>query len=114
MLSNSGINKIILLGKVCTEPQFNTGYERFLSFNLMTNEAIKKGTESIQHNEFHSVKVPDKVMTTEGIDLQTGQIVYIEGKIHTKAYTDEVGVKRYDVSIVAGKVELVSQLPVVF
>jgi single-strand DNA-binding protein len=108
MFSNSGINKIMLLGHVTDEAVEDDRIRdrNCLYFRLVTTELIKKGNESITHMEYHKIKVPSKVMPQESINFLPGQMVYIEGKIQTTSYIDSQRVKRYDVEIVAIKVEL--------
>ena len=59
MLSNTGINKIILLGQVTEHPKLNAtaNNQRFLYFTLVTNEIIKKGQDNIEHKEYHNIKI---------------------------------------------------------
>jgi single-strand DNA-binding protein len=113
MFSNTGINKIILLGQISKEPQYETmaNKQRFLLFTLVTNEAIKKGNDNVEHNEYHNIKVPEKLITQEGLELELGLTIYVEGKIHTESFFDERRVKRYNLEIIASKVEILNLVP---
>jgi single-strand DNA-binding protein len=115
MLSNTGINKIILLGQIDKEPHLNTFSDRgkFLCFTLVTNEMIKKGNDNVEHNEYHNIKIPEKLINQEALYLAPGQTLYIEGKIQTTSFTDEMRIKRYNLEILANKVEIVNPMPLV-
>lgn len=114
MLSNSGINKVLLLGQVTGGPFMNRTdkTETYVCFTLVTNEMIKKGADSVGHSEFHKIRIPEKLMQQEALSLEEGQTLFIEGKIHTTTMIDADHVKRYNLEIFANKVELISMVPV--
>ncbi|MFD0792935.1 single-stranded DNA-binding protein [Mucilaginibacter litoreus] len=109
MHTNSGINKVFLLGEIISKPVIRNPKttDAFLCFNVVTSETIKKGNQQVVHKENHQIKISDKILADTGIDLQPNQIVYIEGKIETLAYIDKEYIKRYDSWINAFKIELV-------
>jgi single-strand DNA-binding protein len=113
MLSNTGINKIILLGQIYQKPQLDTvtGKPGFLCFTLVTNEVIKKGHDSVEHKEYHNIKIPEKLITQDALYLGLGQTLYIEGKIQTTSFIDEKSIKRYNLEIVANKIDVLSPEP---
>lgn len=114
MLSNTGINKIILLGQISKVPRVHTfgNEQKQLCFTLLTVENIKKGNDSIEHEEYHNIRIPEKIMLQDVLNLEVGQTIYIEGKIQTTSFVDEQHIKRYNLEIVANKVEVISQVPV--
>jgi len=115
MLSNTGINKIILLGQITSDPFTNSTVKNqdYLNITLLTNELIKRGERSVEHNEYHKIKVPVKLLIPDYLQLEPGQLLYIEGKIQTRSYIDEQRIKRYDLEILASKVELISFVNVI-
>lgn len=114
MVSNSGINKVLLLGQVTGGPFINRTdkTETYVCFILVTNEVIKKGAESVGHNEFHKIRMPERLLQQEAINLEEGQTLFIEGRIHTTTMIDEQRIKRYNLEVVASKVELISTVTV--
>lgn len=114
MLSNSGINKVLLLGQVTGGPFINRTdkTETYVCFILVTNEMIKKGVESVVHNEFHKIRMPEKLLQQEALNLEEGQTLFIEGRIHTTTMIDADRIKRYNLEVIASKVELISMAPV--
>jgi single-strand DNA-binding protein len=113
MLSNTGINKIILLGQISQEPQLDTvaDKQKFLCFTLVTNEVIKKGHDNVEHKEYHNIKIPEKLITQDTLYLGLGQTLYIEGKIQTTSFIDDKHIKRYNLEIVANKIDVLSPEP---
>jgi single-strand DNA-binding protein len=111
MLSNTGINKIILLGQVSQAPYFKAfaDQQKYLCFTLLTVENIKKGTDNVEHEEYHNIRIPER-MLQDVLNLEVGQTIYIEGKIQTTSFIDEQRIKRYNLEIVASKVEVISKV----
>ena len=103
MLNNAGINKVFLVGYVGKTPRLNEQPDghSFYCFPLATNEFIKKHNQLVEHTEWHQVKIPAQQFADVAPKLDKGQLIYLEGKIKTRAYTDEQGVKRYRSDIVS-------------
>ena len=114
MLSNTGINKIILLGQISQAPHMHTfaNEQKYLCFTLLTVENIKKGTDNIEHEEFHNIRVPEKIVVQDALSLEIGQTVYIEGKIQTTSFVDKQHIKRYNLEIIATKIEVMNKITV--
>jgi single-stranded DNA-binding protein len=109
MLSNTGVNKIILLGQVTTSPEYlRIEDTNFLCFTLVTTESLRKGEDVLQHNEFHQIQLPEKLIMNEVPLIESGQTVYIEGRLHTAISVDEINVKRYDLSVIVVKLEVMA------
>ncbi|RWY51046.1 single-stranded DNA-binding protein [Mucilaginibacter gilvus] len=113
MLSNTGINKVILLG-MAKEPFRQSAEEghSFLCFNLVTTEYVRKGYEQTEHHEYHKIKVPEKLIAQDSLHLAEGQSLFIEGKIQTSSYYDEQRVKRYSLEVVATRVDILSTIDI--
>ncbi|OOQ59338.1 single-stranded DNA-binding protein [Mucilaginibacter pedocola] len=109
MLNNIGVNRVILLGTLgegiseCTDTEGNA----FLCISLHTSEQVKKESKQPPHHEYHKVKVPQKLLAQDGLKLRAGQTLYVEGKIHTTSFVDEQRVRRYNLEVIAGRIEVV-------
>jgi len=109
MLNNSGINKVFLVGHIGKEPRLHTLNEQEqLCFPLVTNEFIKKNGETIEHIEWHQIKIPLNIYQAANCKLAKGNLVYIEGKISTRSFVDDTGIKRYKSEILVNKLELLT------
>ncbi|WCT12549.1 single-stranded DNA-binding protein [Mucilaginibacter jinjuensis] len=109
MLSNSGINKVFLVGYIGKEPRWHSANNepKMLCFPMVTTEFIKKNGTSVEHVEWHQIKIPENFVEDETL-LKKGQLVYVQGKIQTRQFTDEQQVKRYKTEILAQQVQLLN------
>lgn len=113
MHSNTGINKVILMGDISGPPLINSdSTQSFVCFDLVTSEYIRKGYEQVEHKEFHHIKVPEKLIQQDSLSIFEGLTLYIEGKIHTNAFIDEQRIKRYRLEIIANRIEILSGVDV--
>jgi single-strand DNA-binding protein len=110
MLSNSGINKVLLLGQITNDPFINSyvNDQTYVSVTLVTNEQVKRGDDTVEHKEYHKIKIPEKLVFQDKLQLQAGQIVFIEGKIHTSAVIDNGNIKRYNLEVIVNKLEVLN------
>ena len=110
MFTNSGINKVFLIGKVSKDPQVYTFPDEpeVLCFQLVTKETIKKNGDDVEMMEYHNIKVPKEVAGLEN-ELQDGQTLYLEGKIKTRSYVDEQQIKKYKLEVIATKYQILNE-----
>ncbi|WP_183547400.1 single-stranded DNA-binding protein [Mucilaginibacter sp. AK015] len=107
MFQNSGINKVILLGVIANKPAWRImEKQKWLCFQLVTDEVFYRQNISQQHAEYHSIRVVESLAGIEIDNLKEGAEVYLEGKVTTQASIDQLGIKRYDTFIVAGRLNI--------
>jgi single-strand DNA-binding protein len=98
------INKVTLVGHVGQDPDVRrlengTPVGRF---SLATNEAYKDANGELKElTEWHNVVVWRNLAEQAEKILKKGSLVYVEGKITSKKYTDKTGIERTSVDIVA-------------
>lgn len=106
----SGVNKVILLGRLGTDPEVKTvGAGRTVArLNLATSEnwTDKDGNRQ-ERTEWHRVDVWGKQAELCGQYLSKGRMVYVEGKLQTRSWEDQQGQKRYATDIVASTIQFV-------
>jgi single-strand DNA-binding protein len=113
MYTNAGLNKVILVGHITREPRWHTGEKcRQLSFTIRTEETIRSQQGDVVHEEFHNVRIEEHNPSLKRINLKKNELVYIQGKLHTNAYVDELQIKRYKTTVIATNVELFAGVPV--
>ena len=101
---NSGINKVILLGRVDGEPKIKqVGDEEMFCFTLVTTEQFKKNGHDSTHHEFHQVRASIKLNDIKNII--EGKILYLQGRLRTQQELDENSVKRYSTYVNAYAIE---------
>lgn len=114
MLTNSGINKVFLVGNIGKEPRLHNfqDQQEVLCFPLITTEVIKKNGEDFDLTEWHNIKIPKAVATATDLQLQKGHLLYLEGKIQTRSFYDEEQVKKYKLEIIVIKFQVLNTIPV--
>jgi len=103
------INKAILVGRLGKDPEVRYTQDGTMvtNFNLATDENYKdKNGEKVQKTEWHRIVTFGKLAEICGNYLVKGKLVFIEGKIQTRAWDDKDGVKRYTTEIVANDMKM--------
>ena len=107
------LNKVILIGKVGKDPDvryFDSG-NAVANFSLATNERgykLANGTEIPERTEWHNIVANRERAQFVERYVKKGSMVYIEGKIRTRNYDDQNGIKRYVTEIHADRSEFFS------
>ncbi|MDR1335968.1 MAG: single-stranded DNA-binding protein [Tannerella sp.] len=104
------LNKVILIGNVGKDPTvryFDSG-NGIANFTVATSDrgyTLANGTEVPERTEWHNIVASrDRVQFVERY-VKKGSLVYIEGKLRTRNYDDQSGVKRYVTEIFADRIE---------
>ena len=100
----SGVNKVILIGRLGKDPEVRN-LENGVSvanFTMATSESYKDRTtgEKKEVTEWHNVVLWRGLAEISQKYLHKGDLVYIEGKLRTRSWEKE-GVTRYTTEIVA-------------
>ena len=104
------LNKVILIGNVGKDPDvryFDSG-AAVANFPLATSErgyTLANGTVVPERTEWHNIVVRRDLVPFVEKWVKKGSGVYVEGKIRTRSYDDQTGVKRYVTEIHADRVE---------
>jgi single-strand DNA-binding protein len=107
------LNKVILIGNVGKDPvvhYFDTSVA-VANFPLATSErgyTLPNGTVVPEHTEWHNIVVRREQAAFVEKWVKKGSGLYVEGKIRTRNYEDQNGVKRYLTEIHADRVEFYS------
>lgn len=103
------INKAILIGRLGADPEVRYTPEGLMvtNFNMATDEMRKdKNGERIQKTEWHRIVTFGKLAEICGNYLSKGKLVFIEGRIQTRAWEDKDGNKRSTTEIVASDMKM--------
>lgn len=102
------VNKIILLGRLGTEPELKylPNGSAVCNFTLATSEKYTdKNGEKKENTEWHKIVVWGKIAELCNQYLKKGSQAFIEGKIQTRSYDDKDGNKKYITEINASSVQ---------
>jgi single-strand DNA-binding protein len=107
------LNKVILIGNVGRDPDiryFDSG-AAVANFPLATSErgyTLANGTVVPERTEWHNIVVRRDLVPFVEKWVKKGSGLYVEGKIRTRSYDDQSGIKRYVTEIHADRVEFYS------
>lgn len=103
-----GVNKVILVGRLGSDPdvRFAPDGTAVARFNVATNEPVRSD-EGVweERTEWHRVVVFGKQADACKNYLAKGRLVYIEGRLRTRQWEDNQGVKRFTTEIVARDIQ---------
>ena len=107
------VNKVILIGNVGVEPEvryYDSG-QAVATLRLATTErgyTMQNGTQVPDRTEWHNVVVWNRLAQVVEKYVHKGDKLYIEGKIRSRSYDDQNGVKRTIVEIFADNMEMLT------
>lgn len=110
------VNKVILVGNVGKDPEMKyfDNDVALANFSLATSErgyTTSNGTEVPERTEWHNIVCWRGLAKVAENYVKKGSLLYIEGKIRTRSYDDQNGVKKYITEIVADSLELLGRKP---
>lgn len=104
----SGINKVILVGRLGADPEMKSvgSGQTVTRLNIATSESWTDKTGHKQEKtEWHRITVWGKLAEICGKHLAKGRQVYVEGKLQTRSWEDQQGQKKYSTEVVANTVQ---------
>ena len=107
------VNKVILIGNVGKDPdvRYLDNGVAVATFSLATTErgyTLQNGTQVPDRTEWHNIVLWRGLAQTAEKYVHKGDKLYIEGKIRSRSYDDQNGVKRYVVEIFADNMEMLT------
>lgn len=106
----SGINKVIIVGRLGQDPEMKAVGQgsTVTRLSVATSEAWNdKNGQKQERTEWHRITVWGKLAEICGKYLSKGKMVYVEGKLQTRSWEDN-GQKKYATDIVASTVQFLS------
>ena len=107
------VNKVILIGNVGKDPDvryLDTGIA-VATFSLATTDrayTLQNGTQVPERTESHIIVLWRGLAQTAEKYVRKGDKLYIEGKIRSRSYDDQNGIKRTIVEIFADNMEMLT------
>jgi single-strand DNA-binding protein len=99
-----GLNRVELIGRIAKGPDVHvtpTSGTHVAYFRVATN-----GRDSV---EFHQCTAFGKTAEFIGEYLSTGRLVYLDGRLQTRSYTDSDGIPRWVTSIAVNRLQVLDQ-----
>lgn len=107
------VNKVILIGNVGKEPEvryLDSGIA-VATLSLATSDrayTLANGTQVPERTEWHNLVFWRGLAETVEKYVHKGDKLYVEGKIRTRSYDDQAGVKRYVTEIFVDSMEMLT------
>lgn len=107
----SGVNKVILVGRLGKDPEvrsLDSGVS-VANFTMATSESYKDRTtgEKKEITEWHNIVLWRGLAEVAQKYLHKGDMVYVEGKLRTRSWEKD-GVTRYTTEVVADNMTMLS------
>lgn len=107
----SGVNKVILVGRLGKEPEVRNldNGATVANFTVATSESYKDKTtgDKKEITEWHNIVLWRGLAEVAQKYLHKGDMVYIEGKLRTRSWEKE-GVTRYTTEVIADNMTMLS------
>jgi single-strand DNA-binding protein len=98
------VNKVILVGRLGRDPEtrYTGGGQAVCNFSMATDETFKdRSGERQKRTEWHKIVVWAKQAEIAQQYLKKGSLIYLEGRIQSREWTDKENQKRTSFEIVA-------------
>lgn len=105
-----GINKVILVGNVGTDPdvRYLPNGNAVTTLSIATSESWKDKTtgEKQDRTEWHRVVCFNRLGEIAGEYVRKGSKLYVEGSLRTRKWQDQQGQDRYTTEIIAADIQM--------
>tara|TARA_B100001750_G_scaffold245515_1_gene265332 strand:- start:1010 stop:1408 length:399 start_codon:yes stop_codon:yes gene_type:complete len=111
-MQKGSVNKVVIVGHIGADPEtrFTPSGTAVANFNLATNESRKSSEgEYRDHTEWHSCVLFGKRAEFAGEYLKKGQLVYLEGRLQTRSWEDDSGIKKYKTEVVGNEITMLGK-----
>jgi single-strand DNA-binding protein len=107
------VNKVVLIGNVGKDPdvRYLDNGVAVATFSLATTDrayTLQNGTQVPERTEWHNIVLWRGLAQTAEKYVRKGDKLYIEGKIRSRFYDDQNGIKRTVVEIFADNMEMLT------
>ena len=113
------LNKVMLIGNVGRDPEVryldqgaaqNGQSTKVATFTLATTDRYRDRSGEVRENtEWHNLVLWRQLADLAERYIRKGSQIYVEGRIRTRSYTDQQGMKKYMTEIVADNVQLLGR-----
>tara|TARA_B100000029_G_scaffold516824_1_gene635318 strand:- start:30229 stop:30669 length:441 start_codon:yes stop_codon:yes gene_type:complete len=105
----ASINKVILIGNLGADPEikYTSSGRAVVNFSMATTRQWNtQDGERREETEWHRIVAFSKLAEICGQYLKKGSSVFVEGRLQTRSWEDQSGMKRYTTEIVANDMKM--------
>lgn len=97
------LNKVMLIGRLGADPEIRYTQDgtSVCTFSVATNHRVKRNEQWEEETDWHRVVAWRQTADLLGKFLHKGSLVYVEGSLRTRSWTDQAGNKRFMTEVVA-------------
>ena len=107
------LNKVMLIGRLGRDPEIrytNSG-SAVANFSVATTETWKdKQGQRQERTEWHNIVAWGRLADFSQNYLKKGKLIYVEGRLQTRDWTDKDNVKHYKTETVANTINFMEKL----
>lgn len=118
-MAQRGLNKICLIGNVGQDPEVRYTQDKnpVVVFSVATGESWKdkESGETREKTQWHRIVVYNKLAEVAAAHVKKGTQIYLEGRLQTRKWTDNLGAERQSTEVVVdmnGMLQLLGSKPV--
>ncbi|MGR7526964.1 single-stranded DNA-binding protein [Klebsiella aerogenes] len=118
-MAQRGLNKICLIGNVGQDPEVRYTQDKnpVVVFSVATGESWKdkESGETREKTQWHRIVVYNKLAEVAAAHVKKGTQIYLEGRLQTRKWTDNLGAERLSTEVVVdmnGMMQLLGSKPV--
>ena len=103
------LNKVHLIGRLGRDPEcrYLPNGDAVCNFSIATSESWKdQSWQKKERTEWHNITMYRKLAEIAAQYLKKGSLVYLEGKIQSRKYTDKQGAERTAYEIVCSEMKM--------
>jgi len=103
------LNKVFVLGNLTRDPERKAlpSGQTVVNFSIATNRFyLDQSKQKQQETEFHNITAYGKSAEIIAQYLKKGSLVLIEGRLRTRNWQDQAGVKHYRTEIITERLQL--------
>ena len=109
----ASVNKVILVGNCGRDPEIRylPSGQAVANVSVATSSRRKDRNtgETIEDTQWHRVTFYDRLAEIAGEYVKKGQPIYVEGRLKYGKYTDQSGVEKNTVDIIATEMQLLGK-----
>ena len=103
------LNKILILGNLGSDPEvrFMPSGKQVAQFRVATNRRYKIEGQLKEEVEWFSIVTYGRLAEISAEFLKKGQPIFVEGRMHTRSWTDNQGAKHYRTEVIAETFQMI-------
>ena len=108
-MASRGINKVILVGNLGSDPElkYMQSGTAMCTFSVATNESYKDAEgQMVDKTEWHRIVTWGRLAEICGEYLKKGRQVYLEGQLQTRSWEDQDGNTKYMTEVKAREMQM--------